>query len=129
MSCLCINTHFDFDDKVQVKSACLILNTVRELNLEHPIIITGDFNNTPGSCCYKEFTNSKHAGDKFKEIFADQTIYTHHGFTGKDVGGHLDWILYKGGVKVVNKRVINDRYESFYPSDHFPIYAQFTSNK
>ncbi|KAJ4792015.1 DNAse I-like superfamily protein [Rhynchospora pubera] len=75
-------------------------------------------------------------------------IRTYHGFKGDKQGAmeflklifralclcwdrqtqdlHIDWILFRGRSLVpVLCEVINDNIDGFYPSSHFPIYAEF----
>ncbi|MCP4753742.1 MAG: endonuclease/exonuclease/phosphatase family protein [Proteobacteria bacterium] len=117
------NTHFDFDSVVQVKSARLVLDTIKRLSSGYPVFVTGDFNSEPGSPSYREFTDENQDEGPFLESFAGQSVYTHHGFTGNRAGGHLDWILYRGGLTVLEKKIIDDKFNGLYPSDHFPVYS------
>ena len=121
-SLICANTHFDFDPSVQEQSAKIINKRLNDFQKpEAPVIITGDFNAKPGSLSYQEFT-SKGA---FQEIFHGEYSGTYHGFTGKRMKRHIDWILYRGALELVEKEIIAERYHGGFPSDHFPVLAQF----
>lgn len=121
-SLICANTHFDFDPAVQKHSAKIILNKLDAFQKpEAPIIITGDFNAEPDSSSYQEFT-SKGA---FREIFHGEYSGTYHGFTGECRKRHIDWILYRGMVELIEKKIIAGQYHGGFPSDHFPVLAQF----
>lgn len=116
------NTHFDFDPSVQKQSAKIIIKRLNDFQKhEAPVIITGDFNSEPGSLSYQEFT-SKGA---FREIFHGEYSGTYHGFTGECMKRHIDWILYRGMLELVEKEIIDERYHGGFPSDHFPVFAQF----
>ncbi len=125
---ICMNTHFDFDSDVQVKSAQFILDKVKQQSSLYPIIITGDFNCEPQSPCYQQFTGIPPGKGLFKESFAGESVYTHHAFTGKNAGGHLDWILYKGNINILENKIVDKPFEGGYPSDHFPVFVKFRNS-
>ena len=126
---ICINTHFDFDASVQAKSAKLILHRLSHLPDDVPAILMGDFNAAPLSLCYNIFTghddtSSVNAGF-FKDTFEKPFMGTHHGFTGNTDGDHIDWILFRGNIKLIDSKLIKDTFKGIYISDHFPLQAQF----
>jgi endonuclease/exonuclease/phosphatase family metal-dependent hydrolase len=116
-----INTHFDFEPEVQEKSARLILRFLDAFPSGIPTILTGDFNTSPESRTYALF--HEHG---FKDLFGDGHESTFHGFTGKNLGGRIDWILYKGGLKGTNRSILRVPFEGVYPSDHYPVVSEFT---
>ncbi|MDX1701488.1 MAG: hypothetical protein R3250_12765, partial [Melioribacteraceae bacterium] len=40
-------------------------------------------------------------------------------------GEEIDWILYKGNVKVLKYEEVDYNIDGVYPSDHNPIYVEF----
>lgn len=124
-SLVCANTHFDFDDSVQVRSAQIILNKLSHFSSETPVVLMGDFNNRPFSNAYMELTSPEKTENALTEIFQTASACTHHAFTGECKGGHIDWILYRGPIRNIDKRVIVEKFEDKYPSDHFPVEAEF----
>jgi len=60
-----------------------------------------------------------------KNAFEKPFPGTHHGFTGVSKGDHIDWVLYRGNLRVKDSTVIQDRFDGRYMSDHFPLYARF----
>ncbi len=118
---LCVDTHFDFTEKVREKSARLILSRLPALTDIEPAVIMGDFNTSPDSQCYRIFT--KKTG--FKNIFQPPFPSTHHGFTGKTDGEAIDWILYRGPLIPDHSEVLLDAFDGRYPSDHFPLQVRF----
>ena len=122
ISLIVVNTHFDFEPSIQKQSAEII---VKKLSGAHAhdisVIITGDFNAPPDSPAYNEFVLKS----AFREVHEGEYTATTHGFTGKGRGDHIDWILYRGPVIPVKKHLITDSFDGGYPSDHFPILAQF----
>jgi endonuclease/exonuclease/phosphatase family metal-dependent hydrolase len=126
---ICVNTHFDFESGVQQQSAELILCRIARLDNSLPTVILGDFNAGPSSECYKTFTQPSHGlfplETGFKNAFLPPFPGTHHGFTGKHNGEHIDWILYRGGINRKNADIVTDLFNGIYPSDHFPLIAEF----
>jgi len=124
-----VNTHFDFDTSVQIKSAKLIMERLSHFPSDVPVIVVGDFNAIPFSPCYNIFTgHGQKPGEKkcyFKNAFKKPFPGTHHGFTGNINGDYIDWILYRGKIFKQESMVIRDTIDGLYPSDHFPLYAGF----
>jgi endonuclease/exonuclease/phosphatase family metal-dependent hydrolase len=73
----------------------------------------GDFNCRPGSVPYKVLVGDKDSIDAglLKNSFEDPK--------------KIDWILYKGAVKVVKYEDVDYNVDGVYPSDHKPIYVEF----
>jgi endonuclease/exonuclease/phosphatase family metal-dependent hydrolase len=123
----CVSTHFDFDSAVQVASARQIQRTLQIIPAPFPVLLMGDFNAAPESPCHTVFTAPKpgSAYRRFQSVFSPPYPGTHHGFSGTSTGDHIDWILYSGSIIPVGCRIVRDRFENRYPSDHFPLYARF----
>ena len=126
---ICVNTHLDFDESVQTRSAKLILKRLADLPKDIPVILIGDFNTTPFGPCYNIFTGKDQKPavqeDNFKNAFKKPYPGTHHRFTGDTRGDHIDWILYRGNIVLKNGTVILDTFDGRYVSDHFPLCANF----
>ncbi|MDM8524077.1 endonuclease/exonuclease/phosphatase family protein [Desulfococcaceae bacterium HSG8] len=123
---ICINTHFDFDTSVQTRSALLIMEQLSHLPPDIPGVLMGDFNARPSRACYQVFTGQNQAKDPcFKNTFKEPFPGTFHGFNGNTDGGHIDWILYRGGIVTGEAAVIRDQFGGIYPSDHFPLHVRF----
>lgn len=126
---ICINTHFDFSAEVRVESAGIILERANRFSEKIPCILMGDFNTTPSSACYRVFTRADSSGKpengRFQNIFSRPYPGTYHGFTGRSTGKHIDWILYRGGLKPIKQGIIKKAYGNVYPSDHFPLFSVF----
>jgi endonuclease/exonuclease/phosphatase family metal-dependent hydrolase len=123
----CVTTHFDFYADVQRRSALLVRQQINQISNNDPVLLAGDFNCTPDSACYAVFTdrNISH-GLPFSNAF-DPPPYagTYHGFSGTGDAPPIDWILYRGGIEVHSTQVIEQSFNGFYPSDHFPLLAEF----
>ena len=117
---ICVNTHFDFDPFVQARSACLVLEFLDRFPPGLPRMIVGDFNSDPGAPAHRLFLSRG-----LDEVFSGRQVTTFHGFTGEDTGRHIDWILFKGGLRLDSARVVTDDFSGRFPSDHYPVLAGF----
>ncbi len=117
---LMANTHLDFSDTVQVRAAQVILDRFNSSPARHADILSGDFNASPDTPVHRLLTG---AGG-----FTDATPQrgTHHRFTGVPADeSPIDWILFKGEIRLLTHRIITDAPGGVYPSDHFPLKARF----
>jgi len=116
------NTHYfngRIDTLARMNASKLIMKKVSELNrfgswtAERPVFLMGDFNCRPGSAPYKVLVGEKNftETDLFKNAFEDPS--------------KIDWILYKGAVKVLKYEDVDFNVNGVYPSDHKPIYVEF----
>jgi len=116
------NTHYfngRIDSLARLNASKLILKKVNELNRfgswtpERPVFLMGDFNCRPGSAPYKVLVGDKNSTDPnlFKNSFEDPN--------------KIDWILYKGAVKVLKYEDVDFNLNGVYPSDHKPICVEF----
>jgi endonuclease/exonuclease/phosphatase family metal-dependent hydrolase len=125
-----VNTHFDFDARVQAKSAELILKRLAVFAKNIPVIVIGDFNADPQSSCRHIFASASTQPERvpvlcFKDAFVCPQPGTFHGFSGKTDGQHIDWILYRGPLILEQSEVVTDCHNGIYPSDHYPVMATF----
>jgi len=80
---------------------------------ERPVFLLGDFNCRPGSPPYEVLAGEQ--GTRGDGLFEDSS--SDH----RDI----DWILYKGGLKVLSYEEVDFNVDGEYPSDHKPIYVEF----
>lgn len=115
------NTHFfngRIDTLARLNASKLIMKKVSALNRfgswtpERPVFLMGDFNCRPGSTPYKVLVGEKNSTnpDLFKNSSEDP--------------GKIDWILYKGAVKVLKYEDVDFNVNGVYPSDHKPILVE-----
>jgi len=94
------------------------------------MVLVGDFNATPESPCHAVLTGTEASTNPgfpiFKNAFAPDDPGTFHGFSGKAIREHIDWVLYRGAITPTRARVITDAFEGGYPSDHFPLLVEFS---
>jgi len=116
------NTHFfSRNDQAlaRLNSAKLIMKRINALNRfgewtnERPVFLMGDFNCKPGSAPYRILAGDGISNDPnlLKDTIED--------------GKEIDWILYKGNVKVIKYEEVDYNIDGVYPSDNNPIYVEF----
>ena len=131
------NTQFDQVGKVsQYQSARLLWHRIESIAGTNAIVFTlGDFNVYRDDAIYTYLTKYEE-GPKFHDAWANAASkdggvsYTYHAWQGpayhleKDkVEGlyHIDWILSRPYVKVLETKVITECRNGLYPSDHYPV--------
>lgn len=120
-----LDTHFpyrDSDEEARSKSANELAAWVKKLPAGTPAIITGDFNTGPDSESHRMLTET------FKDAWLTASEKkgpeeTFHNFTG-NATKRIDWILYRG-LEVKRVETITTSKDGRYPSDHFPVQADF----
>jgi endonuclease/exonuclease/phosphatase family metal-dependent hydrolase len=125
---ICVDTHFDFDTPAQMGGARVIKKQLALHDNKIPTVLLGDFNATPESPCYQWLTGKNVDGKNgldFHETFRVPYPSTHHHFTGNPTGGYIDWILYRGPLRLKACEVLQKPLDGIYPSDHFPVAAVF----
>ena len=121
-----LDTHFpyrDQDEDARSRGAREIVAWIAKLPTNVPVIITGDFNTGPESQAHTTLTAT------LKDAWVDAPTHkgpaeTFHDFTGQATQ-RIDWILYRG-VRANNVRTVTTSKDNRYPSDHFPVWADFT---
>jgi endonuclease/exonuclease/phosphatase family metal-dependent hydrolase len=123
------NTHFDhIGDTARTESAKLIVETVKKIVGNSPVILMGDFNVTPNAKPYIVLTqNNSSLQDAYH-----QSVLPHVGpefsFEGFEVMGssnkrRIDYIFANDKVDVLKHAIISDFRDGRYPSDHLPVIA------
>ena len=140
LSFLHLNTHLDHVSALARREGSkLVLRRIVEIagrtDVDLPSIITGDFNSRPGNKIHKTFTESGFV-DTYLAAGNEEGANTFHAFRGAGAypargSLRIDWILMKdpkGRLGVDSHRIIHDADENsgLYPSDHFPILADFS---
>ena len=127
-----VNTHFDHKgSQARIESAGLIVRKLREEFSEHPVVLTGDFNTTPGTPPYQTLV---HADSKGEAAFLDtfqHSIFepegpnsTWNGFREIAAGQRIDFIFTTSSTKVQNLRILTDQRDGRFPSDHLPVVSE-----
>ena len=118
-----INTHFDHkSSEAREKQAVVLLDVAKQFE-GYPIVMTGDFNCTPGSEPYKKiiaagFVNSS---DVATEKHGSATF---HG--NGSSSSIIDFcFLTPGKMAAINYRVCDEKIDGALVSDHHPVFVDF----
>ena len=114
-----MNTHFGFGDSGQTASARLISQYAQCIS-DLPTFVCGDFNMTPASAGYAEMT--RHFTDA-NAVTARDWRATYHAY-GPALGGdeHIDYCFTNPQITPKSVRVLDEKVEEKYPSDHFGLH-------
>ncbi len=102
-------------------------NTWECLKAKHYFLsTTPDVESTlPGSKWPGSKTHAFFLAHGFFDAFENNHSTTFHNFTGEATRDHIDWILYRGNIKIIRRKIITDSFSGRYPSDHYPVMAVF----
>ncbi len=122
-----VNTHLDHvldetrNDQIQV-----LVKEIKKYIRNEYLVFCGDFNSNPKSFVYSYLLNSFDLYDPWYNFyFTEET--THHPFTGYNPSGsRIDWILLDKRLKADKFELVKDNQFGKYPSDHFPIFCEFS---
>ncbi len=118
------NTHLDNGGaEARNKGLELIINKIAELDM--PVVLTGDFNISKGSELYnKHVANSTVISDSALLAEVADNGGTAHGYGGGIGTNPIDFICANNQVEAVKTyKIIRDKYNDRYVSDHYPIYS------
>lgn len=145
LSILHLNTHLDHvSAPARREGSKLIVEKLGEISgrmdRDPPVILTGDFNARPGNTAYRNLIDAGFVDTFLATGNEDgEASNTFHAFEGtrycdKHPGRgprRIDWILLKDPqerLRVKSHSIISDADEDsgLYPSDHYPIIAEFS---
>lgn len=124
------NTHLDHvGEQAQLNGIKLIQQKIAEVNIKNfPVILMGDFNVEPDSLLIKNLSKSMINTETVSSItFGPNGTFNGFKFN-EPVTKKIDYIfMSKSQPLQVNKQaVLSDSNNLKYPSDHFPVYINFT---
>jgi len=120
-----LNTHFDHrGEEARVRSSKMMVDFVSGLDENIPVIITGDLNVTETDRAYSVIADAPGISDA---RYVSET--GHEGPTAtfnnwkrlRPPESRIDYIFVSDGVRVLNHRILDDRYDGRFPSDHLPV--------
>lgn len=123
-----LNTHFDHrGETARLESAKLIAKWTSEIPDDVPFIVTGDFNIRETTEAYGVLRD---AGHIFDARYVSET--EHQGPTTssnnweemREPETRIDYLFTSEHVQVLSHRILDDRYEGYFPSDHLPVLAE-----
>ena len=123
-----LNTHLDHIGKIaRHEGAQLVVNKVKELSRNYPVIVTGDFNAVPSDDPIQVITNSPD-GYSLTDARTVAPIVFGPAWSFHDWGkiplaerSLIDYIFIKANIKVVRYGVLTETLNELYPSDHAPV--------
>ena len=117
-----VNTHLDNGGALaREKGLAMVLEKAASFDM--PVVITGDFNLSKGSELYNVMVSVEFV-DVATVANAADSGGTAHGYGGGTGGNPIDFILTKNTVsQVLTYRIIREKYNDRYPSDHYPLYS------
>lgn len=127
-----LNTHFDHvGEQARIESSKMIEEFVAGIEGNLPVIVTGDLNVQESSEAYSILAGSPHLRDA---RYASQT--EHEGPTAsfsnwkelREAGSRIDYIFVNDKVDVLTHRILDDRYDGRFPSDHLPVLSEIVLN-
>ena len=123
------NAHFDHQGvQARKESAKLILQKIKTIAGNNPVIFTGDLNGSHASEWYLEIANSNLVKDTYGQVkypYANNASFNAFGAakSSKDIIDHI----FTTPQFAVNKwGILTDTYYGKFPSDHFPVLAEVT---
>lgn len=119
------NTHLPYrtkDEDLRERDAHIIVRHIARMHGWLPVIVTGDFNSTPDKPTHAVMTKV------LKDAWLSAPVHhgpahTFHNFTGHPTE-RIDYIYYRD-LKVKDVRTVTTHRGKIYPSDHFPVVADF----
>lgn len=123
MKFMLVNTHLDHVLQETRKMQAHVLATeVRKIS-KYPVILMGDFNESPVTFIKEELEKSLNLKDPWIEKNLEEES-SHHHFKGIGApGDRIDWILIPTSFEVNKIELIKTSFDGAYPSDHFPLWA------
>lgn len=127
------NTHLDHSSQsARDKGSKLVKDRINSMCGDLPVILTGDFNDRPGSTPYNNIISDFGNIEMFDAEAAAK--YPHHGstftFVGWDFigvpGKIIDYIFVNQKVDVIYHAFLGDNWDGVYPSDHIPVLIEAT---
>ncbi|MFO7846733.1 MAG: endonuclease/exonuclease/phosphatase family protein [Balneolaceae bacterium] len=125
-----LNTHFDhIGEQARVESSRMITNFISGLEDELPVIVTGDFNVPETSEAYAVIEESNALSDARYVSESD-----HQGPTAsfsdweqlREPESRIDYIFVNNHVSVHTHRILDDRVDGRFPSDHLPVLVELS---
>lgn len=128
-----INTHLDHvGETARQKGVTLLIDRAKELSNGLPVIITGDFNAERESSVIKHALDPNNSMQLFDSYAiastTDNAKWTFHDF-GKlpeEERPYIDYIFVNKSVIVDEYKVMDEKLNDIYLSDHCPIVAKLT---
>ncbi|MEO7294392.1 MAG: endonuclease/exonuclease/phosphatase family protein [Ginsengibacter sp.] len=123
------NAHYDHQGvQARRESSKLILQKIKDIAGNEPVIFTGDLNGSHKSEPYLTIANSDILKDTYTQVqYPYANNASHNGFGAtKDSNDIIDHIFITHHFSVGKWGLLTDTYHGKNPSDHFPVLAEIT---
>jgi endonuclease/exonuclease/phosphatase family metal-dependent hydrolase len=118
------NAHFDHQGKkAREESAKLILEKIKSIAGNEPVIFMGDLNGSHTSTWYETIEDSEQFQDTYRMVEHPYALNASHNSFGKRKGRKdvIDHIFVTSHFIANKWGILTDTYDGKFPSDHFPI--------
>ncbi|RAV98689.1 endonuclease/exonuclease/phosphatase family protein [Pseudochryseolinea flava] len=125
------NTHFDHKGELaRINSAKLILDKIKTIAGNQPVVLMGDFNFDQRHEGYQTLQSSTLKDAFGLALFKLANTSTFNGFDIRTAGdARIDHILVSPQFKVSKYGILTDSYQGKLPSDHFPVTISLSLSK
>lgn len=118
---LVVNTHLDrWGELARRSGAELIITRAAERFAGLPMIVTGDMNESYGDPAMNVFASAL-LRDSYADVSDDAPPTIHH--WGERFSRKIDFVLVDPNWRSLSAKVVEDRPDGQWPSDHFPVTA------
>ena len=122
-------------ESIRTKSAELICNRIASLNAggEFVVILGGDMNSATTEAAHKDYFKIQLTDSYYRSAdlgVKEGPVATYNAYSYEDEQRskwyhRIDYLYFKGGLDVVKYKVIDDTYNGYFPSDHWPLMVKF----
>lgn len=121
------NAHFDHQGiKARNESSRLVLQKIKEVAKNEPVVLTGDLNGDHNSEWYKTIAASGLVKDTYSQVKYPYANNASFNAFGKQLAGDeiIDHVFTTQQFQVVRWGLLTDSYHGKFPSDHFPVLVE-----
>lgn len=123
-----VNTHLDhIKAETRIRQAEVLVNEIeRQWNRNCPLIIMGDFNESPEGEVKELLFHKFELNDCWKQFHSHEET-SHHAFQGEmQNGSRIDWILADKKLSILSCEMDKSEKNGLYPTDHFPVICELS---
>jgi endonuclease/exonuclease/phosphatase family metal-dependent hydrolase len=121
---------------IRTKSAELICNRIASLNADgnFAVILGGDMNSSTTESAHVDWFKSQLTDSYYRSAdlgVKEGPVATYNAYSYDDEQRskwyhRIDYLYFKGNMDVLKYKVIDDKYNGYFPSDHWPLMVDFT---
>ncbi|WP_234573599.1 endonuclease/exonuclease/phosphatase family protein [Rhodohalobacter sp. 614A] len=119
------NTHFDHrGEQARIESAKVLVDHVKSIAGDTPVLITGDFNvneRTEAYAIMKEEESIHDARYLSETAHEGPTSSSNNWVEMRSPESRIDYVFVNDSIQVLTHKILDDRYEGHFPSDHLPV--------